>query len=706
MRQAFRDATIGQVEVRYMSINSELDERCINTIRFLAADAIQKANSGHPGLPLGAAPMAYVLWTKHLKHNPANPRWVDRDRFILSAGHGSALLYALLHLTGYDLPLSELKKFRQWGSKTPGHPENHVTPGVEITTGPLGQGISSAVGMAMAEAHLASVYNRPNHTIMDHYTYVLAGDGDFMEGVTYEACSLAGHLGLGKLIVLYDSNRISLAGSTGLCFTENTEERFEACGWHTQRVYNGNDPTDIDMALLSAKEEKSKPSLIIVDTMIGFGAPNKQGSYKVHGSPLGEEELRLAKKSSGWDESRQFFVPDDASWHFLKAKERGKAHESDWQQAFFRYSRSNPELAEEFRLRIGGELPKGWDAGLSGLFNDKKPISTRKAGEVVLQKLARNIPALAGGSADLNPSTLTWIKECGDFQSPELCCDDVQGMVGKCWNYEGRNIHFGVREHAMAAIITGMSLHGGIIPYASTFLTFSDYMRPAIRIACLSGVRAIYIFTHDSIGVGEDGPTHQPIEHIMNLRGVPNLAVIRPADAFETLHALKIAINRTEGPTALILTRQDVPAIDRNRCAQAKGLERGGYILWESAKTLPSVIIISTGSELSLALEAAYELSNEKIKVRVVSLPSWELFEKQCLEYRMSVLPPEVRARVAVEAGLRLGWEHYVGLDGVIIGMDGFGASAPAGVLYEKFGITTQAIIEAAKALVKEKGKK
>ena len=689
-----------------MSINSELDERCINTIRFLAADAIQKANSGHPGLPMGAAAMAYMLWTGHMKHNPSNPKWVDRDRFVLSAGHGSSLLYALLHLTGYDLPLSELQKFRQWGSKTPGHPESHVTPGVEITTGPLGQGISSAVGMAMAEAHLASLYNRAGHTIIDHYTYVLAGDGDLMEGVAYEACSLAGHLGLGKLIVLYDSNRISLAGSTELCFTEDTEKRFEASGWHTQHIHDGNDLAAIDLAILSAKEEKNRPSLIIVDTLIGFGSPNKQGSYKVHGSPLGDDELCLTKKALGWDESMQFFVPDDVHDHFLKPKEHGKAYESAWQQAFFRYSRSFPELAEEFRGSMSGELPKAWDAGLAELFGDKKAMSTRKAGETVLQQLARNIPALAGGSADLNPSTLTWIKECGDFQNPEICSDNVQGSVGKCWGYDGRNIHFGVREHAMAAITTGMALHGGMIPYASTFLIFSDYMRPAIRIACLSGVRCLYIFTHDSIGVGEDGPTHQPIEQIMGLRGVPNLTVFRPGDAQETVHAFKAAISRIEGPTALILTRQDVPAIDRKRCAQAKGLEQGGYILWESAKTMPDVILISTGSELSLALEAAYVLSNDKIKVRVVSMPCWEIFDRQCLEYRVSVLPPDVKARVAVEAGLRLGWEHYVGLEGVIIGMDGFGASAPAPVLFEKFGITVKAVADAARSLVKKMGKK
>ena len=688
-----------------MTMNTPFDETCINTIRFLAADAIQKANSGHPGLPMGAAPMAYALWTKHLRHNPANPHWVNRDRFVLSAGHGSMLLYALLHLTGYDLSLPDIQKFRQWGSKTPGHPESHVTPGVEITTGPLGQGLSSAVGMAMAEAHLASTYNRPGHTIMDHFTYVLAGDGDLMEGVAYEAVSLAGHLGLGKLIVLYDSNSISLAGSTLLSFTEDVEKRFEACGWHTQRVQDGNDIASIDLALMAAEEEKTRPSLIVVNTVIGFGAPNKQGTYKVHGSPLGEDEIRLAKQSSGWQDTRKFFVPDDVRGHFMLAKERGKELESDWQQEFFRYSRSFPELADEFRLSISTGLPKGWDKGLSGLFPEGKAISTRKASEAVLQQIAANLPGLMGGSADLNPSTLTWIRAGGDFQKPVPADKDIQGAVGGAWGYEGRNVHFGVREHAMAAIATGMALHSGVIPYVSTFFMFSDYMRPAIRIASLCGTRVIYIFTHDSIGVGEDGPTHQPVEHLMGLRGVPNLTVIRPADALETAQAFKVALKRTDGPTALVLTRQDLPPIDRKLCAPAGGLEKGGYVLWQSPNARPDVILIATGSEVHLALKAAWELAKEGIEMRVVSLPSWELFDRQCLEYRSSVLPPEVKARVAVEAGLKLGWEHYVGLEGAVVGMDGFGASAPAGVLFEKFGVTVEAVCSAARSLLGRHGK-
>jgi transketolase len=684
-----------------MNVGRQMDERCINTIRFLAADAVQKANSGHPGLPMGAAPMAYVLWTKHLRHNPANPHWFDRDRFVLSAGHGSMLLYALLHLTGYDLPLKEIQSFRQWGSKTPGHPESRLTPGVETTTGPLGQGISSAVGMALAQAHLAAVYNQPGHTIIDHFTYVIASDGDLMEGVSYEACSLAGHLKLGKLIVLYDRNNVSLAGSTALCFTENMQQRFDACGWHTQQVQDGNDTESIDYAVRSAKEEKEKPSLIIVNTIIGFGAPNKQGTFKVHGSPLGEEELRLAKKSLGWDESKKFYIPEDVSGYFSLAKTRGKELESAWQQEFFKYSRSFPDLAERLGISLRGKLPEGWDKGLADMFPENKPVSTRKASEAVLQQLAGNIPELVGGSGDLNPSTFAWIKGGGDLQPARPGHEGMQGAVGGAWGYEGRNIHFGVREHSMAAIATGMALHGGVIPFASTFLIFSDYMRPAIRIACLSEARVIYIFTHDSIGLGEDGPTHQSIEQLMGLRGVPRLVVIRPGDALETIHAYKTALMNTEGPTAIVLTRQDLPAINRKVCSPAEGLERGGYVLWQTPDEKPEVILIGTGSEVHVALAAAEDLAKERIAVRVVSIPSWELFDRQPDAYRSSVLPPEVKARVAVEAGLKLGWEHYVGLEGRVVGMDGFGASAPGEVLFEKFGITSSAVCDAARSLLK-----
>jgi len=650
--------------------------------------------------------MAYVLWTRYLKHNPANPRWVDRDRFVLSAGHGSALLYALLHLTGYDLPMDELKRFRQLGSRTPGHPEFHLTPGVEMTTGPLGQGIASAVGMAIAEAHLASVYNRPGHDIVDHYTYVLAADGDLMEGVSYEACALAGHLGLGKLIVLYDSNRISLSGSTSLCFTEDVEKRFEACGWHTQRIEDGNDLSSLDIAIMAAREERSMPSIIVVETTIGYGSPGKQGTYKAHGSPLGAEELRLTKKNLGGNPDSSFHVPQDVLEYFRKAVDRGKELESDWQQGFFRYSRSYPEQAEEFRLRMSGELPKSWDAGLHDIFPGKPAMSTRKASETVLQVLSKNIPSLVGGSADLNPSTLTWMKDCGDFEHPGQCARDVQGTVGACWGYEGRNIHYGVREHAMAAITLGLALHDGILPYCSTFLTFSDYMKPSIRLACLSRARAIYVFTHDSIGVGEDGPTHQPIEHLMGIRGIPHLDVIRPSDAEETIFAWKSALLRNDGPTAIVLTRQDVAFVDRKKCAPARELERGGYTLWESNASLPDVILISSGSEVSLALEAGRLLARDGIAVRVVAMPCWEIFDRQCAEYRESVLPAGVRARVAVEAGLRLGWEHYVGLDGAIVGMDAFGASAPAAVLFERFGITVEAVVRAAREILTRKTKK
>jgi len=501
--------------------------------------------------------------------------------------------------------------------------------------------------------------------------------------------------------VLYDSNSISLAGSTGLSLSEDMEKRFESCGWHTQLVMDGNDVSAIDIALMAAKEEKARPSLIIVNTVIGFGSPAKQGTYKAHGSPLGEDEIRLTKKALGWQDSRQFFVPDEVCDDLLIAQKKGKDWESDWQQEFFRYSRSYPALAEELRMRMSGELAKGWDTGLAELFPESKPVSTRKASEAVLQQLAKNIPELMGGSADLNPSTLTWIKGGGDFESPGLDQKGIQGAVGGPWGYEGRNIHFGVREHAMAAIATGMALHGGVIPYVSTFLMFSDYMRPAIRLACLSGIRVVYIFTHDSIGVGEDGPTHQPVEHFMGLRGIPNLTVIRPADAQETMYAMKAALGRTDGPTALILSRQDLPPLDKKLCAPAKELERGGYILWQSTRNKPDLILLATGSEVHIALESARILAKEGISVRVVSLPSWEIFDQQCLEYRSKVLPGDVKARLSVEAGLKLGWEHYVGLEGAMVGMDCFGASAPAGVLFEKFGINVQCVTDAARKLLK-----
>jgi len=682
-----------------MDAQSSIDQRCINAIRFLAIDAIQKANSGHPGMPMGAAPMAYVLWTRHLKHYPGDPHWVDRDRFILSAGHGSMLLYALLHLTGYDLPLSELQSFRQWGSRTAGHPESHLLPGVEVTTGPLGQGISNAVGMALAEAHLAARYNRPGHGIVDHFTYVIASDGDLMEGVSSEACSLAGHLGLGKLIVLFDDNRISLAGSTALTFTEDVEMRFKAYGWHVQTVEEGNDVDAIDQALNAARGETSKPSLISVRTIIGFGAPNKQGTFGTHGSPLGTEEVLAAKENLGWPMEKNFYVPEDVCEHFRRALSIGSEKKAEWEDSFAKYRAAYPDLAEEFNRRMQGELPAGWDAALPSFQGDGKGIATRKASEAVLQALAPKIPELMGGSADLNPSTFSWIKGFGDFEYPERSNQGVQGMVGGEWGYNGRNVHFGVREHAMGALTTGMAMHGGIIPYAATFLVFSDYMRPPIRLSALSEARVIYIFTHDSIGLGEDGPTHQPIEQVMNLRAIPNLTVIRPADAAETVEAWRIALMKADGPTAIICTRQGVPVLDRTVCGPVEGLHLGGYILWQSGSN-PEAILIGTGSEAHIALEAGKQLAEEGVQVRVVSLPSWEIFDKQPAEYREGILPSSVRVRIAVEAGIKLGWEHYVGLEGAVIGMEGFGASAPAQVLYEKFGITAERVAQAARGLL------
>jgi transketolase len=684
-----------------MSEQASLEQRCINTVRFLAADAVQKAKSGHPGLPMGAAAMAYVLWMSHLKHSPSDPLWVDRDRFILSAGHGSMLLYALLHLTGYDLALSELQSFRQWGSRTAGHPERNLMPGVEVTTGPLGQGISNAVGMAIAEVHLAARYNRPGYRIVDHYTYVIASDGDLMEGVSSEACSLAGHLALGKLIVLFDDNRVSLSGSTDLTFTEDVQKRFEAYGWHVQRVEDGNDLAAVDAALNAAKEEVTRPSLICVRTIIGYGAPNKQGTFATHGAPLGQDELLAAKRNLGWPTEPDFFIPDDVLSHFRMALSHGQTRKADWEETFSQYAQAFPQLAEEFNRRMSGELPPGWDAELPSFRPDPKGLPTRRASEAVLQVLAYKMPELMGGSADLTPSALSWLKGFGDFEVSRSSPEGLQGVVGGEWGYGGRNVHFGVREHAMGAITTGMAMHGGIIPYASTFFVFSDYMRPPMRLAAMSRVRVIYIFTHDSIGVGEDGPTHQPIEHLMNLRAIPNLTVIRPADAGEAVEAWRMALLNTHGPTAIIFTRQTVPVLDRTHCAPAEGLRCGGYILWQSVKDTPEVILIGTGSETHIALEAGRKLAGEGIGVRVVSLPSWELFDGQPADYRETVLPRGVKARVAVEAGIKLGWEHYVGLEGRIIGMDSFGASAPHRVLYEKFGITADHVAEAAKSLLR-----
>jgi len=652
-----------------------------NTIRGLAMDAVQKANSGHPGMPMGMADVAVVLWSQFLKHNPANPQWPDRDRFVLSAGHGSMLLYSLLHLSGYDLPLSQLQQFRQWGSRTPGHPEHGLTPGVETTTGPLGQGISNAVGMALAERWLGARFNRPGFAIVDHFTYVIASDGDLMEGISHESCSLAGHLGLGKLIVLYDDNGISIDGPTTLAFTEDVLARFGGYGWHAQRI-NGHDPMAVEQAIANAQAEVSRPSLIACKTHIGFGSPHRQDSNKAHGEPLGVDEVRLTKEKLGLPVDEPFFVPEEARAFMQESAAKGKAREKEWRETLAAYGKANPELAAQFDRALRGELPEGWDANLPD-FTGAKPIATRAASGAVLDAIAPKIPELLGGSADLTPSNNTLPKN-----AREVTRDDLTG----------RYLHFGVREHAMASLMNGMALHGGVRPYGGTFLVFSDYMRPAVRLAALMEIPVIFVFTHDSIGLGEDGPTHQPIEQISSLRLIPHLAVFRPADAAETVEGWRFALGRSRGPTALILSRQALPVIDRARCAPAEEAGRGAYILRSDDN--PEVILLATGSEVQLALAAEEMLTAEKIKVRVVSIPCWELFDEQPKEYREAVLPSKVRARVAVEAGTTLAWAHYVGLDGEIAGLDHFGASAPQATLYREFGITAEAVAEAARRVL------
>lgn len=682
---------------------SQMDEKtqrdCINAIRFLACDAIEEARSGHPGLPLGAAPTAFALWTRHLKHNPADPAWPDRDRFVLSAGHGSALLYALLHLTGYGLPLDELRRFRQWESLTPGHPESRLTAGVEVTTGPLGQGLANAVGLAMAEAHLAARFNRGAEPIVDHHTYVLAGDGDLMEGVAYEACALAGHLRLGKLIVLFDSNRISLAGSTGLATSEDVAARFAAAGWQTLYVPDGDDVDAVDRAIASAKAETSQPSLIAVETKIGRGAPTKEGSFKAHGAPLGEEELDGAKTSLGWPLEPRFFVPESVRNAFERLQETSAEERAAWRRRMASYRAAHPDLAAELDRRLAGELPDAWTDALPEFPPDGKGLATRKASEAILQELADTLPELLGGSADLNPSTYTWLKGCGDFQGSGTTSEGVQGAVGGGWGHDGRNIHFGVREHAMGAIVNGMARHGGLIPYSATFLVFADYMRPPIRLAALSAYHSVFVFTHDSVGVGEDGPTHQPVEQTMSLRLIPDLVVLRPCDANETSEAWRIAIERADGPTALILSRQALPTLDRSDVASAVGTSKGGYVLWETADAV-RLILIATGSEVHVALEASRALADRKVGVRVVSLPSWELFEQQPPAYRKSVLPDDVEHRIVVEAGRGQGWERYAGPKGRILSIDRFGTSAPGGEVLRAFGFTADAVVRVAEELL------
>jgi transketolase len=681
-------------------MSESLDQLCINTIRMLSVDAVEKAKSGHPGAPMGLAPSAYVLWTRFLKHNPRNPWWPDRDRFVLSAGHGSMLLYSMLHLTGYDLSLEQIQQFRQWDSRTPGHPERGLTPGVETTTGPLGQGFGNGVGMAIAEAHLAARYNRPGFAIVDHFTYGIISDGDLMEGVAAEAASLAGHLKLGKLVYLYDNNHISLAAATDLTFTEDCAKRFEAYGWHTQTVEDGNDLEAIDGALSAARSETSRPSLVLVRTHIGYGSPGKQDTFEAHGSPLGAEEVKRTKQKLGWPAEPPFLVSQEALARFRESVGRGEKAEAEWNQRFSAYTQKFPELAREFEETMRGKLPKGWDEGIPDFPPDPKGLATRAASGKVLNALAPKLPTLIGGSADLNPSTFTVLQNLGDFESPQRECSDSQGSAGGGWSYGGRNLHFGVREHGMTASLNGMAAHGGIIAFGSTFLMFSDYMRPAIRLAALMELGVIYVFTHDSIGLGEDGPTHQPIEQLAALRAIPQLVVIRPADANETVVAWRVAIESRHRPVALALTRQNVPTFDRREFALAEELRRGAYVLADAPNGKPDLVLIGTGSEVGLVVAARQKLAEQKIQARVVSMPSWELFDLQPSEYRESVLPRSIRPRLAVEAGLPQGWHRYVGDSGEVIGIERFGASAPGNVVMEKLGFTVDHVVERAMKLL------
>lgn len=667
-----------------MTPSDDLQEKAINTIRFLAADAVQKANSGHPGMPMGTAPMAYTLWTRHLRFNPKNPDWCDRDRFILSGGHGSMLLYALLHLTGYDVSMEDLKEFRQWESKTPGHPENFLTPGVEVTTGPLGQGFGNGVGMAIAEAHLAAVFNKEKHRIIDHYIYVLATDGDLMEGLSSEAASIAGHLHLGNLIVLYDDNKISIDGNTDLTFTEDVGLRFEAYGWHVERKIDGNDIEAVDKAISKAKEDP-RPSLIMCRTNIGYGMPTKQDTPKAHGEPPGEEELQGAKEKLGWPLYPWFYIPYDVLQHFRTAEDRGAQLEAEWQKIMKKYREAYPDEADELDRRFTGNLPSNWDKDLPFFEADSKGVATRGASGKTINALAPYLTEMMGGSADLTGSNKTWINESESFQTNA---------------YAGRNLYFGVREHAMGAIVNGLAAHGGIMPYCATFLVFSDYMRPAIRISALSKHHSIWVFTHDSIGLGEDGPTHQPIEHLTSLRAIPDLVVIRPGDANEVVEAWKIAIERQNGPTLMTFTRQKVPILDRTIYNSAEGLRKGAYILADLGEGGPDIILMASGSEMNLIVSAGEQLAANGVNVRLVSFPSWELFEEQSTEYMMSILPPNITARLAVEAGISLGWEKWVGPKGTVIAMDQFGSSAPAKVLFEKYGFSVENIISQARKLL------
>ncbi len=655
-----------------------IEQLSINTIRTLSLDAIQKANSGHPGLPLGAAPMAYVLWTKFLWHNPKNPKWFNRDRFILSGGHGSMLIYSLLHLTGYEsVSLEDIKNFRQFGSSTPGHPENHLTSGVEVTTGPLGQGFANGVGMAIASAHLAATFNRDGFPLVDNYIYAICSDGDLMEGISYEAASVAGHLGLGNIIFLYDDNKITIEGSTDLAFTEDVTERFESCGWHVLTVEDGNDIEAIEAAILEAQEVDDKPSLIRVKTVIGFGMP-KQGTSKAHSDAPGEDAVRETKRNLGWDEEKHFYVPDEVYEHFRSAIAQGAELEAEWNDRVEAYSEKYPSEGETFKLIAAGELPADWESALPS-FEGVEAKATRAYSGEIINAIADKLPQLIGGSADLAPSNNTSIKASSSMQAG---------------NYQGRIIHFGIREHAMGSLMNGIALYGGLIPYGGTFMTFSDYMRPAIRLAALSNAQCIYVFTHDSIGLGEDGPTHQSVEHLAALRAIPNLAVIRPADAHETREAWRIAVNRRHAPTAFAFSRQKVDVIDRTKYASAEGTAKGAYVLAEASGGSPKLILIATGSEVGLALSARERLESEGTPTRVVSMPCWELFDEQSAEYRESVLPESVAARLAIEAGVSMGWTKYAPES---LSVDRFGTSAPAEVVFREYGFTVENVVAMAK---------
>lgn len=660
------------------------DQLAITTIRTLSIDAIEKAKSGHPGLPMGAAPMAYVLWTRYMNHNPHNPEWFNRDRFVLSAGHGSMLLYSLLHLSGYDVTMDDIKNFRQWGSRTPGHPEYGYTPGVEATTGPLGQGIGMAVGMAMAERHLAAVYNKEGYNIVDHYTYALCGDGDLMEGVAAEAVSLAGHLKLGKLIVLYDSNDITLDGELDKSFSEDVGKRFEAYGWHYVRVEDGNNLEEIAKAIEEAKAETSKPSLIEVKTIIGYGSPNKAGKSDVHGAPLGEQELKLTKEYYKWTFEEDFYVPDEVYKLFEKLTvQKGKEKEAEWNALFERYKSEYPELAAQLELSLNGELPENWDKDIP-TYSVGTSLASRASSSEVLNAIAKNTPNLIGGAADLASSNKTMITSSSDYSSN---------------NYSGRNIWFGVREFAMGAAMNGIALHGGLKVFGGTFFVFSDYLRPAIRLAALMGLPVIYVFTHDSIAVGEDGPTHEPIEQLASLRAMPGLTLIRPADGNETAAAWRFAMKSKNRPTALVLSRQNLPTLPGTEEKAKEGIEKGAYVL-SPAKGTPDALLLATGSEVGLAFEAQKVLETKGINVSVVSMPSWDLFEQQSEEYKNSVLPPNVKARLAIEMGSSLGWERYTGDHGAIMAIDRFGASAPGEIIMKEYGFTVENVVKRVEELV------